>query len=73
MEIISTANTTRPENGRYLEELHVLVEQFGVYAAIRFRHVTGLNGDYDVSVLATATDCAEARKIFKEIVLHAKD
>ena len=66
MEVISTTDVSRPGNDVYIEESYTLVEQFGVYAVIRFYRVSGWSSREEVSVLISTTNQAEARNLYKE-------
>lgn len=73
MNIISTTNTSHPGDNRYIEESYTLAEQFGVYTVIRFGRISGWGAAAEVNVLITTTDQAEARKVYKEVILQAKN
>ena len=73
MNIISTADTSRAGTDRYIEETYTLAEQFGVYAVIRFCHISGWGGAAEVNVLIATTDQSEARKVYKEVIVRAKN
>jgi hypothetical protein len=66
MNIISTTNVSRPGNDVYIEESYSLVEQFGVYAVIRFYRVNGWASREEVEVLITTRNQTEAAKLYKE-------
>ena len=66
MNIISSANLSRYGNDCYIEESFSLVEQFGLYAVIRFYKVSGWSDHEEVSVLIATSDKAEAGKKYKE-------
>ncbi len=66
MEVISTTNISRYGNDCYIEESVSLVEQFGLYAVIRFYKVSGWSDCEEVSVLIATSDKAEAGKKYKE-------
>ena len=66
MNIISSANLSRYGNDCYIEESVSLVEQFGLYAVIRFYKVSGWSDREEVSVLIATSDKAEAGKKYKE-------
>lgn len=72
MNIISTTNTSRAGTDRYIEESYTMAEQFGVYAVIRFCHISGWGGAAEVTVLIVTTDYVEARQVYKEAILQAK-
>lgn len=65
MEIISTTNVSRDGNDCYIEESYSLVEQFGIYAVIRFYRTGGWASHEEVTVLITTTNQAEARNLYK--------
>lgn len=66
MKVISTTALSRPGNDVYIEEEVLLVEQFGIYAVLRFYKVSGWASQEEVSVLITTSDKAEAGKKYKE-------
>lgn len=66
MNVISTTKTSRPGNDCYIEESYSLVEQFGLYAVIKFYKVTGWSDHEEVIVLMTTSDKTEAGKKYKE-------
>jgi hypothetical protein len=66
MNVLSTATVSRPGNDCYIEESYSLVEQFGLYAVIKFYKVSGWSDHEEVSVLITTSDKAEAGKKYKE-------
>lgn len=72
MNIISTTNVSRPGNDVYIEESYSLVEQFGVYAVIRFYKVRGWSEKEEVSVLLSTSNEGEARKKYKEYCKYFK-
>lgn len=72
MKIISTTNVSREGNDCYIEESYSLVEQFGVYAVIKFYKVAGWSSCEEVSVLITTGDKAEAGKKYKEYCKYYK-
>ena len=66
MEVISTTNLSRYGNDCYIEESVSLVEQFDLYAVIRFYKVSGWSEHEEVSVLITTSNKSEAGKKYKE-------
>lgn len=66
MKVISTTALSRPGNDVYIEEEVLLVEQFGIYAVLRFYKVSGWASQEEVDVLITTSDKAEAGKKYKE-------
>jgi hypothetical protein len=66
MNIISSTNISRYSNDCYIEESVSLVEQFGLYAVIRFYKVSGWSDCEEVTILITTSDKAEAGKKYKE-------
>lgn len=65
MEIISTTDVSRYGNDCYIEESYSLVEQFGLYAVIRFYKVSGWSDREEVEVVFSSSSKAEAGKIYK--------
>lgn len=72
MNIISTTNISRPGNDCYIEESVSLVEQFDLYAVIRFYKVSGWADHEEVSVLITTKSRTEAGKKYKEYCKYYK-
>jgi hypothetical protein len=72
MNIISTTNISRPGNDCYIEESVSLVEQFDLYAVIRFYKVSGWSDREEVSVLITTKSRTEAGKKYKEYCKYYK-
>lgn len=72
MNIISTTNISRPGNDCYIEESVSLVEQFDIYAVIRFYKVSGWADREEVSVLITTKSRTEAGKKYKEYCKYFK-
>jgi hypothetical protein len=66
MKIISTTALSRPGNDVYIDEEVLLVEQFGIYAVLRFYKVSGWTSQESVEVLITTGDKAAAGKKYKE-------
>jgi len=66
VKVISTTALSRPGNDVYIDEEVLLVEQFGLYAVLRFYKVSGWSSQEEVSVLITTSDKAEAGKKYKE-------
>lgn len=73
MEIISTTNLSRYGNDCYIEESVSLVEQFNLYAVIRFYKVSGWSDREEVDVLITTKSRSEAGKKYKEYCKYFKD
>ena len=72
MNVISTTEVSREGNDCYIEESYSLVEQFGVYAVIRFYKVTGWSSCEEVNVIITTTDKAVAGKKYNEYCKYYK-
>jgi hypothetical protein len=66
MKVISTTDVSRIGNDCYIEESYSLVEQFGLYAVIKFYKVSGWSDCEEVSVLISTRDRTEAGKKYKE-------
>lgn len=66
MKVISTTQLSRPGNDVYIDEEILLVEQFGLYAVLRFYKVSGWSYREDVEVLIATSDKTEAGKKYKE-------
>jgi hypothetical protein len=66
MKVISSTNLSRYGNDCYIEESVSLVEQFDLYAVIRFYKVSGWSRQEEVSILISTSDKAEAGKKYKE-------
>jgi hypothetical protein len=66
MNVISTTDCSRYGNDCYIEESYSLVEQFGIYAVIRFYKVSGWSDHEEVNVIISTSDKAEAGKKYKE-------
>ena len=66
MKVISSTTLSRYGNDVYIDEEVLLVEQFGIYAVLRFYKVSGWSDQEEVSVLITTSDKAEAGKKYKE-------
>lgn len=66
MKIISTTDTTKYGNDCYINETVNLVEQFGVYAIIICRKITGWVKREDIFVKQTTTDYDTAVKMYKD-------
>jgi hypothetical protein len=66
MKVISTTALSRPGNDVYIDEEVLLVEQFGIYAVLRFYKVSGWTSREEVEVLIATSDKAEAGKKYKE-------
>jgi hypothetical protein len=73
MEVISTTDCSRYGNDCYIEEYYSLVEQFGIYAVIRFYKVSGWSDREEVDVLITTTSRSEAGKKYKEYCKYYKE
>jgi hypothetical protein len=66
MNVISTTDCSRYGNDCYIRESYSLVEQFGIYAVIRFYKVSGWSDHEEVNVIISTSDKAEAGKKYKE-------
>ncbi len=66
MHVISTTVISRPGNDCYINESVSLVEQFGIYAVIRFYKVSGWSDCEEVNILITTSSKSEAGKKYKE-------
>jgi hypothetical protein len=66
MKVISTTALSRPGNDVYIDEEVLLVEQFDIYAVLRFYKVSGWSDQEEVSILIATSDKAEAKKKYKE-------
>lgn len=66
MNVISTTDCSRYGNDCYIGESYSLVEQFGIYAVIRFYKVSGWSDHEEVNVIIATSDKAEAGKKYKE-------
>ena len=72
MKIISTTNHSYPGNDCYIEEEYSLVEQFGLYAVIKFYKVTGWSDREEVSILVSTSDKSEAGRKYRECCKYFK-
>lgn len=72
MNVISSTLVSRPGNDCYIEESYSLIEQFGLYAVIKFYKVSGWSDQEDVSILSMTTDKIEAVKKYKEYCKYYK-
>ena len=72
MNVLSTTVVSRPGNDCYIEESYSLVEQFGLYAVIKFYKVSGWSDWEEVSVLITTSNKSEAAKKYKEYCKYYK-
>lgn len=66
MKVISTTDVSRIGNDCYIEESYSLIEQFGLYAVIKFYKVSGWSDHEEVTILITTSDKAEAGKVYKQ-------
>jgi hypothetical protein len=66
MKVISTTQLSRPGNDCYIDEEVSLVEQFDLYAVIRFYKVSGWSDHEEVEVLIATSNKSEAGKKYKE-------
>jgi hypothetical protein len=66
MNVISTTQLSRYGNDVYIDEEVLLVEQFGLYAVLRFYKVSGWSSQEEVSILIATSDKSEAKKKYKE-------
>jgi hypothetical protein len=73
MNIISSTNLSRYGNDCYIEESVSLVEQFDIYAVIRFYKVSGWSEREEVDVLITTSSKSEAGKKYKEYCKYYKE
>jgi hypothetical protein len=73
MNIISSTNLSRYGNDCYIEESVSLVEQFDLYAVIRFYKVSGWSDREEVDVLITTSSRTEAEKKYKEYCKYYKE
>lgn len=73
MKVISTTDVSRIGNDCYIEESYSLVEQFGLYAVIKFYKVSGWSDHEEVTILITTSDKAEAGKVYKKYCKYYKD
>ena len=72
MEVLSTTKVSRYGNDCYIEESYSLVEQFDLYAVIRFYKVSGWSDCEEVSVVFTSSSRSEAGKKYKEYCKYYK-
>ena len=72
MEVLSTTKVSRYGNDCYIEESYSLVEQFDLYAIIRFYKVSGWSDREEVEVIFTSSNKAEAGKKYKEYCKYYK-
>ena len=73
MEIISTTDVSRYGNDVYIKESYSLVEQFGLYAVIKFYKVSGWTSREEVEVVFSSSSKTEAAKIYKNYCKYYKD
>ena len=73
MNIISTTDVSRYGNDVYIEESYSLIEQFGLYAVIRFYKVSGWSSKEEVEVIFSSSSKTEAAKIYKNYCKYYKD
>lgn len=73
MKVISTTDISRYGNDCYIEESVSLVEQFDLYAVIRFYKVSGWSDREEVSILISTSSCSEAGKKYKEYCKYYKE
>lgn len=73
MNVLSTTTTSRYGNDCYIEESYSLVEQFGLYAVIRFYKVSGWSDREEVTVVFSSSSKAETAKIYKNYCKYYKD
>lgn len=66
MRIISTTDLSREGNDCYINESVTLVEQFGIYAVILCRKVSGWCDETVVSTQYTTTSYKAAVKYYKD-------
>lgn len=72
MEVISSTNVSRPGNDVYIEESYSMVEQFGVYAIVRFYRVSGWSKQEEVSIVMASSNQSEVRTKYKELCKATK-
>ena len=72
MNSISTTDCTRYGNDCYIEESYSLVEQFGIYAVIKFFKVSGWAEREEVTILIATSDKAEAGTKYREYCKYYK-
>ena len=73
MEVLSSTEVSRYGNDCYIEESYSLVEQFDLYAIIRFYKVSGWSDREEVSVIFASSNKAEVGKKYKEYCKYFKD
>lgn len=73
MNVLSTTTTSRYGNDCYIEESYSLVEQFGLYAVIRFYKVSGWSDREEVTIEFSSSSKVEAAKIYKNYCKYYKD
>lgn len=73
MEVLSSTNVSRIGNDCYIEESYSLVEQFDLYAIIRFYKVSGWSDREEVSVVFTSSSRSEAGREYKKYCKYYKD
>ena len=66
MKVISTTQISRPGNDVYIDEEVLLIEQFGLYAVLRFYKVSGWSSQEDVEILTATSNKSEAGRKYKE-------
>ena len=67
MEILSSTSATQQTEQGCAEESYSLVQQFGVYAIIRFYRVSGLGNPGEATVIISSTNYDEVRTKYKEL------
>jgi hypothetical protein len=72
MNIISTTDVSRYGNDVYIEESYSLIEQFGLYAVIRFYKVSGWTSQAETSIIISTTNESEAKAKYKEYCKYFK-
>ena len=72
MNVLSTTVVSRPGNDCYIEESYSLVEQFGIYAVIKFFKVSGWAEREEVTILIATSDKAEAGTKYREYCKYYK-
>lgn len=72
MNVISTTVVSRPGNDCYIEESYSLVEQFGLYAVIKFYKVSGWSDMEEVTIVFSSSNKTEAGKKYKDYCKYYK-
>ena len=72
MNVISTTTVSQPGNDCFIEESYSLVEQFSIYAVIKFYKVSGWAEREEVTILIATSDKAEAGTKYREYCKYYK-